>query len=385
MIDTSLNDIQESEYRDRVTRTQEAMRREGFDLLLAWSDCYRMSNVRWLTNYRAFDGVIPYSSLALVPPSGEPTLFVTGGLLSVAKANTWLKDVREIRTDLGPMLREYAASGSLRRVGVGGYRYLAVETWDVIRDALPAPITTEPTLLLDMLKSVKSEAEIRNMKVAGRLADVGCEAIEEAARAGITERELARIAYGAMFREGADGIAFDVFVQIGENSANYYLQRPTDRALRDGDLIMIDMGCRFNGYAADNARGVAFGNVSSEAQRALDVCLEAWEAGMRHIRPGITAGAICAPANEVLIRHGYLPAGKALRCGHGTGMDPEEEYPSLQPESTDVLVENQTLCYAITLLVPGIGGCRVEDPVVVRKDGPESLSNYPYRNHWRAG
>ena len=72
MMDTSLIAIPESEYRDRVARTQEAMRREGFDLLLAWSDCYRMSNVRWLANYRAFDGVIPYSALVLVAPRGEP-------------------------------------------------------------------------------------------------------------------------------------------------------------------------------------------------------------------------------------------------------------------------------------------------------------------------
>jgi Xaa-Pro aminopeptidase len=219
--------------------------------------------------------------------------------------------------------------------------------------------------------------------VAGWLADVGCEAVAETVATGVTERELARAAYAAMFKAGADTIAFDVFVQTGtENTESYYLKRPTDRRLQDGDIIMIDMGCRFNDYASDNARAASFGAVSSDVKRAMDATLEAFNAGMRQIRAGITGAEACAPANEVLRKHGYLKPGESLRCGHGTGMDPEEEYPSLMPNSQNVLLENMTIAYAITLLVPGVGGCRVEDPVVIRKDGAESLSNYSYVNHW---
>ena len=384
MIDSRLNDIAEEEYRDRYRRTQEAMRREGIDLLIAWSDCYRMSNVRWLTNYRAFDGFIPYAAMALAPAQGDPILLVTEGLVPSAESSTWVKDVREIRHTLPGLLKELAASG-IKKVGIGGYRYLAAEFLDVIRECLPAPIEVERTHLLDRLKAVKSEAEIRNMKVAGWLADVGCEAIADAAVTGVTERELARAAYSAMFDAGADTIAFDVFVQTGlENTERFYLKRPTDRALQDGDIIMIDMGCRFNGYASDNARAASFGAVSSEVRRAMEATLEAFEAGMRGIRAGVTGADACAPANEVLRKHGYLKAGENLRCGHGTGMDPEEEYPSLMPDSQHVLTENMSVAYAITLLVPGVGGCRVEDPIIVRKDGAESLSNYSYSNYWPA-
>ncbi|MDB5512628.1 MAG: aminopeptidase family protein [Enterovirga sp.] len=382
MIDSRLNDIDDQEYRDRYRRAQDAMSREGIDLLIAWSDCYRMSNVRWLTNYRAFDGFIPYAAMTLVPAKGEPVLLVTEGLVPSAESSTWVKDVREIRRELPALLKEFAASG-IRNVGVAGYRYLAAEFLDTIRECLPAPITVQRTSLLDVLKAVKSETEIRNMKVAGWLADVGCEAIADSVAVGVTERELARVAYSAMFDAGADGIAFDVFVQTGrENTERFYLKRPTDRPLEDGDIVMIDMGCRFNGYASDNARAATFGNASPEVRRALDATLEAFEAGMRHIRAGITGAEACEPANEVLRRHGYLKPGENLRCGHGTGMDPEEEYPSLMPDSSDLFLENMTAAYAITLLVPGVGGCRVEDPIVVRKDGAESLSNYSYTNHW---
>jgi Xaa-Pro aminopeptidase len=382
MINSRLNDILEDEYRDRYRRTQEAMSRDGIDLLIAWSDCYRMSNVRWLTNYRAFDGFIPYAAMTLVPAKGDPVLLVTEGLVPSAASSTWVKDVREIRRELPGLLREFAASG-VKNVGIGGYRYLAAEFLDTIRECLPTPIRVERTSLLDVLKAVKSETEIRNMKVAGWLADVGCEAVAEAVATGVTERELARAAYAAMFKAGADTIAFDVFVQTGrENTESYYLKRPTDRRLQDGDIIMIDMGCRFNDYASDNARAASFGAVSSDVKRAMDATLEAFNAGMRQIRAGITGAEACAPANEVLRKHGYLKPGESLRCGHGTGMDPEEEYPSLMPNSQNVLLENMTVAYAITLLVPGVGGCRMEDPVVVRKDGAESLSNYSYVNHW---
>src|SRR5689334_12919152 len=105
MINSRLNDILEDEYRDRYRRTQEAMSREGIDLLIAWSDCYRMSNVRWLTNYRAFDGFIPYAALALVPAKGDPVLLVTEGLVPSAASSTWVKDVREIRRELPGLLR----------------------------------------------------------------------------------------------------------------------------------------------------------------------------------------------------------------------------------------------------------------------------------------
>ena len=115
MIDTRLNEIGEDEYRDRYRRAQEVMSRDGIDLLIAWSDCYRMSNVRWLTNYRAFDGFIPYAAMTLVPAKGDPILLVTEGLVPSAASSTWVKDVREIRRELPRLLREFAGSGNQER------------------------------------------------------------------------------------------------------------------------------------------------------------------------------------------------------------------------------------------------------------------------------
>ncbi len=211
--------------------------REGLDLVLAWSDCFRMSNVAWLANYRGFDGVIPYSGLVLVPAKGAPILFATEALVGTAKGESWIAYVRGIRRDLGPALSEWAASTSIRGVGIAGYRYLAMETWDVIHAALPPHIAIGATDVVDVLKSVKTEEEIRRMLVAGQLADIACDAVRQTAAEGVTERELVRAANTAMFAKGADAVAFDVMVQAGENSATTMPgARPTAPCVNIADL-----------------------------------------------------------------------------------------------------------------------------------------------------
>jgi Xaa-Pro aminopeptidase len=371
------------EYKDRVERTRQKMADEGLDVLLAWSDSYRMSNVRWLANYRAFDGVFPYPAMVVLPLEGDPILLAEGSLLSYAVDSTWIADVRGIRQELGAIVRELTGSGNVRRIGVAGYKYLPAEFLDTIRESVPADVSVAKTQIVEQLKSVKSEAEIANMREAARLADLGIEAVRQNAYKGVTERELCRAAYATMFANGADTASFDIMVQTGENSANYFLARPTDRELQYGDTILIDMGCRHNGYSSDMARGIAFGPVTDEQQRMLDTCLESWEAGMKALRPGMTGAEADVAANEVLAAAGYLhSAGEGRGCAHGTGMDPEEEGPVIGPGSEWVLAENQAFAFEITLLVPGVGGTRIEDTVILRSDGAESLTQYDYTNQW---
>lgn len=383
MLHTDVQDIPVAEYQARVAKTQAHMAEEGFDLLLAFSDSYRMSNVRWLANYRAFDGVFPYPAMVALPQKGDPILFAEGSLVSYAQDCTWMEDVRGIRQELASTLKEYAASGSVRRVALAGHRYLATEFSDIIRETLPSSIEVVPTGFLDYFKSIKSEAEIRNLQVAARLADIGIQAVRENTYEGVTERELARAAYASMYANGADTSSFDIMVQTGPNAANYFLAHPTDRKLQRGETILIDMGCRYNGYSSDMARGVAFGPVSSEAQRMQETCLEAWQAGMAALRVGMTGAEADVAADEVIRKAGYIhSAGEGRGCAHGTGMDPEEEGPVIGPGSEWLLTANQSFAFEVTLLLPGVGGTRIEDVVILRESGAESLTKYDYVNNW---
>ncbi|WP_424768593.1 M24 family metallopeptidase [Paenibacillus sp. sgz302251] len=379
-----LQDIPVTEYQGRVEKARKAMEKEGLDGLLVWSDAARMSNVRWLADYRAFDGVFPYPAMVFLPLEGEPTLFAEGSMVSYAADETWFTDTRGIRQELGNSIKDFMHKKPNAKIGLSGSKYLALEFYEQIMGALNDPQQLRKTNIIEYLKSIKSENEIRNMKVAGRLADLGIEKIHELlATEGLSERELVRQAYAAMFAAGADTVSFDIMVQSGSNSSDFFLARPRDKKVVKGETILIDIGCRFNGYSSDMARGVGYGNVSDDKRRMLDACLEAWTAGIRAIRPGMTGAEADVAANEVLHDYGYPHAsGEGRGCAHSTGMDPEEEIPVVGPDSQDVLVENQTIAFEITLMVPGVGGTRVEDTVVIRKDGAESLTNFPHSCYW---
>ncbi|GHA39355.1 Xaa-Pro dipeptidase [Devosia pacifica] len=375
-----LQDIPVSEYQDRVARTREEMKKAGYDALILFSDPARMVNVRWIANYRSFDGVYPNPALVFLPLEGDLVLFAGSDLLPYAKDESWIGDVRGARQELGKVLRDFETTKKPSKIGIVGYQYLDLEFYLIIKDALQStPI--EKTTIVDRLKSIKSETEIGLMKIAGRLADGGLADLRDNLKEGMTEREAVRICYTSMFSNGADSQAFDMMVQSGENSAKYFLARPRDKVIRKGELLLVDIGCRFNGYASDMARGVAFGEVSAKQQELLDVTLEAWLAGTKHLKAGNKASAPDKYINEVLEQRGYLHGnGEGRSCGHGTGMDPEEEIPSMG--SDVILEENMSVSYEVTVQIPGVGGSRVEDDVIIRKDGPEFLTHFAHSCQW---
>lgn len=375
-----LQNIPVSEYKGRLELARSEMAKKGFDGLLVFSDAARMSNVRWLANYRAFDGVFPYPAMVFIPSDGEPTLFAEGSLVGYAKDETWFSDTRGIRQELGNVLADFTNKHPNSKIGMSGAKYCALEFYEIIMENLKSNASLEKTMLIEQLKSVKSELEIRNMKVAGELADKGLWKIKELLESGVnlTEREVARQAYAEMFRLGADTISFDIMVQSGKNAYEYFLARPTDKVIEKGEVILIDIGCRFNGYSSDMARGFGYGEMTPEQEKLIKTCCDAWTAGMASIKPGMTGAEADIAANEVLKAAGYdHAAGEGRGCAHATGMDPEEEIPVIGPDSSDILLENQTIAFEITLLEPGVGGTRIEDTVVIRKDGAESLTNFP--------
>ena len=324
-----LQEIPVTQFQERVKKARKKMEAEGLQGLLVYSDAARMSNVRWLADYRAFDGVFPYPAMVFLPLEGEPTLFAEGSLLSYAESETWFKDVRGIRQELGNILKDFQQKNPSAKIGLSGSKYCALEFYEQIQESLNPSTQLVKTNIIEYLKSIKSENEIRNMKVAGRLADIGIETIHDLLKTeGLTEREVARQAYAAMFAHGADTVSFDIMVQSEPNASDFFLARPRDRKIVKGETVLIDIGCRFNGYSSDMARGVAYGKVNKEQERMLNVCLQAWKEGMAALRPGMTGAEADVAANEVLKREGFThDAGEGRGCAHSTGMDPEEEIP----------------------------------------------------------
>ena len=374
--------IPDSLYHQRLDIIRKKVVEAGLDGLFIFADCYRMSNVRWLVDYRTIDGVYPQPMLLFVTPDGVPPIFFLPksemeSAHRASKMHLFGGDIREIRADLRPLLKEKASS--LKKVGICGYTFMDLEIYLPIREGLPNA-DIQPSMIVEQLKAVKTEAELNSMRRAARCTNAGFQMIYDALEPGITELELTSLCYAAMFANGAHAIAYDIMIQSGENTQVLF-RRPTNRVIQDGDIVMADVGCRVNDWSADYARTYALGKVKPAHKDLMEKCTEGFEKGLNRIHAGMNGADADRVVKEEYRKLGvdqYLYEVSEGRTGaHATGMDPEEEIPIIGTAGADqVYVENHTFAYELSLIIPNEVGVRTEDQIVVRRDGLEPLGNF---------
>ena len=190
-------------------------------------------------------------------------------------------------------------------------------------------------------------------------------------REGMTEKQAAWLLESAMREGGAEAMSFDPIVAAGENGAKPHAI-PTDRTLRHGDLVVMDFGCKFEGYCSDMTRTVFFKSATDEQKRVYDVCRRANEAGRAAVRPGLPMCEFDRAARKVIEDAGY---GKYFihRTGHGIGLEVHEHPDN---SSTSQIIARPGMCFSVEpgIYLPGNFGVRVEDLVVVTEDGCETLN-----------
>ncbi len=227
------------------------------------------------------------------------------------------------------------------------------------------PIGTD----IKRLRSRKRPAELELMKRGISLAEAAFRETLRGLERGVTERELALELDYAARRRGAESMAFETIVAGGERSALVHA-RPSHARL-DG-AVVVDWGVIHGGYSSDCTRTLALGRVPEELKRAHRMVLEALEKALETVRPGVRASCVDRAAREVLEKAGY---GKAFGhgLGHGVGLEIHEA-PNLSPRSRDVLEEGMVVTMEPGVYIPGVGGVRVEDMVLVARGGAEVLT-----------
>lgn len=291
--------------------------------------------------------------------------------------------MRAVRPGFEEGMKDFKASGKYQRIGVVGWQYFALEFYRIV-EAVFGRECLQDTDIIDKLKCIKSENEIHIMRNAARLADQSLLDLKENIYDGMTEREAVQIMHTSLFMNGADSQAFDIMVQSGIHSGKYVLARGTDKKIRKGELLLVDTGVRYRNYVSDMGRGFAYGDINPQQQKLLDVALKAYESGIQFLKPGLSSALASEAVDAVLRENGFGSMHTAAgnrKCGHGLGMDPEEEYP-VMGRKDHILKENMCLAYELTVQQPELGGCRVEDVVVIRKDGPEFLTCFPRNVRW---
>ncbi len=218
------------------------------------------------------------------------------------------------------------------------------------------------------LRLVKDDAEVARLTRANQLTAAALEWLfEEVVAPGRTERQLAIALERRFIDLGADGIAFPSIVASGYNCASPH-HEPTDRELRAGELLTVDCGAQVDGYHADHTRTVGISHLAPEVQDLYDLVKRAQAAGRAAVVAGATTGEVDTAARGVIEEAGfgrYFVHG----TGHGVGLEVHEA-PSVAKGTTATLVPGMTLTVEPGVYVPGNGGVRIEDSLVVVPDGP---------------
>ena len=227
--------------------------------------------------------------------------------------------------------------------------------------------------LVEALRAVKEESELEAIRAAAAVTNEAFERLAQERFTGRTERELAWKMDELFHELGAKGPAFETIVAGGPNGALPH-GRPTDRKLEPGETVVVDAGALLDGYCADCTRTFATGPLPERLAEAYAACLQAHEAGVEGVLPGTIGIDADAAARTVIESAGFGEEfGHGL--GHGVGLEVHEG-PRLSRESEDTLAAGNVVTVEPGIYLPGLGGIRIEDLVIVAEGVAEVLTTF---------
>ena len=226
--------------------------------------------------------------------------------------------------------------------------------------------------IIEKLREVKDSEEINNIKKACEITDLCFEHLKNFITIGKTEKEIAWEIENFFKTNGAEGLAFDTIVAIGENSANPHWI-PGDREVKMADPILIDMGCKYKGYSSDMTRMIFMGCILENIKKVYDLVLKNQENVNAQIREYASIKTMSQMVESDFKLNNYTTI-HAL--GHGVGLETHER-PYITPRNDTFLKENMVIANEPGIYLPGNYGIRIEDTVLVTKNGSEVLTKSP--------
>ncbi len=273
---------------------------------------------------------------------------------------------------LAPLRREKA----FKRLGACS-DHVTLSAWLRLQDAVgPRRLQATEDVVAE-LRLVKSDRELRVMARAVNAAETALMALMKRGRKGFvgrTERAVAGELDYLMRQAGAEGPAFDTIVASGAGSSQPHY-RPTGRKIRPDQIVLIDWGAKVDGYCSDLTRVLLTGRISPQLAQVYEVVHRAQAAAFKAVRPRVAAGKVDTAARDVIADAGYREQ-FVHSVGHGLGRQVHEG-PPLTGANVERLRAGMVVTVEPGIYLPGVGGVRLEDDVVVTTNGSRKLSHLP--------
>lgn len=349
----------------RLAALQACFDRAGVDALLIHCE----NDIRYLT------GFVGHDSLLLVRPQAAI-------IISDSRYDEFLDPWRQagaaevvmgVRHRLHESVRVLCSDHGIRRLGIQA-EHVTIATRETLASALGAERLVPVTGLVGRLRQRKDNLEIASIERAIRIAQDAIGSTLEQIVVGMTELEFSAILEYEMKSRGSEGAGFTPIIGAGANSSIIHHQTGSSKI--EPGALLVDWGATVDGYCSDLTRTFAIGDWPAKLRKVHPVVLEAQQAAIQAIAPGKTCAEIDAVARRVIVKAGYGEQfGHGL--GHGLGMDVHES-PYFNDLETAVRLEpGMVMTVEPGIYLPGIGGVRIEDDVLVTERGARVLSDWP--------
>ncbi len=345
---------------NRIQGLKQAAFKDGkLDNLIIFNN----ANITYLTNFSG-------ATALLIPEKGECVLYVLN--VNFAQAKEQIHDVtvelKKPNENLMDKIIKQAAS--TKKIGIDS---LQIENWRQLAKAAGGEEKLELAgSFIRELRKIKDEEEITLIREACRLAKIGMQAAYEIVKSGLRETEVAAQIEFDMRKNGSYGTAFNTIIASGSNSA-FPHGSSSDKVIREGDLVIVDLGATYKFYRSDMTRTFIAGKASEKQQKIYDIVVEAQEKAFKALKPNLAGKKVDAVARQYIEKAGfndYFSHG----LGHGVGLEIHEP-PTLSQEGNEVLTAGNVVTVEPGIYIPGYGGVRIEDTALVTRDGAEKLTS----------
>jgi Xaa-Pro aminopeptidase len=351
---------------DRRNRVLEALPDDVGALLVSTPGDGEGPNLRYLTGFNGSNGQLLLAR--------DPLFFTDGryGEQSAKQVPDLAREIYSGTTKFSDLLAKALADRGVTRLAFEA-AHMTVAAVDKLKDSLSGIQLVPTTDLVENVRARKDASEVGRIRVAQKLAE---QALTKALRdfeSGFEIDLALAIEFNAR-QSGADTMSFDTIVAWGSHSALPHARPRREPAEKDG-VLLIDMGARADGYCSDMTRTYLGPRAPEELVKAHPIVVDAVEAACEAVKPGVRGSDVDKVARDVLAKAG-LAEHFIHSLGHGVGLEIHEG-PTLSPLSESVLEPGMIVTIEPGIYLPGIGGIRVEDLLVVTEDGYENLTSLP--------